>query len=107
MSNKEKPIKKNKSEMDIKRKLLIEVHSIGEDEVNKMSDEDVSDKILKLQKKELAKAKNPNKFWIINGLPEPKQHEVTTKKSWGIWVVVSLFILFAGFFGMFFWLAFR
>ena len=94
--------KKNTTE----RELLISVYEIEPEVVAKMTDDEVSEKVKEFQKSEIKKAKNPNKFWIINGLPEPKEHEIKTDKKWGIWIVISLFILFAGFFGMFFWMAF-
>lgn len=107
MNKKDNKIDDNSTSIEVKRKLLIDVYKYDASVVDKKSDTEVEEEILMLQKSELKKFRNPNKFWIINGLPEPKYVEPTTSKKWGALVVISLFVVLAGFFGMFMWLAFR
>ena len=89
------------------RRLLKELYDIDNEEISKMSDKEVSDKLAEQHEGRIKSKKNPNQFWIINGLPSPKEHEIKGGKWKGVVIVISLFTVLAGFFAMFMILAFR
>ncbi|MGY6172385.1 hypothetical protein ACW95P_03515 [Candidatus Mycoplasma pogonae] len=95
------------SKRDKNREILIEIYQYSSDEVAKLSDEEVANEISHMQDKDLQKAKNPNAFWMIKGMPTPKIIKTKTKASAGIWVFIAFIFVFVLFFILMMILAFK
>ncbi|ADE19702.1 hypothetical protein [Mycoplasma crocodyli] len=72
--------------------LLISVYNLEQEIVEKMSDEELISELNNQQDEAINNSKNPNKFWIINGLPKPKNFKTSTSTKAG-WIIFIVFII--------------
>ncbi|QZE12496.1 hypothetical protein [Mycoplasma sp. Ms02] len=71
--------------------LLIHVYNYQPEQLSSLSQTELEQLLAQEQGKLIRKKKNPNGFWIIRGLPEPKEIEQTTSAKWGYIIVFAFF----------------
>lgn len=96
----------NKDSRKLNEEILIDIYDQNPEVVQKMSDDELQDEVNKLNKAKARERRNPNRFFVINGMPAPKEYQTKTSSKAGMWVVISLFIVLLVAFGMFLLIAF-
>lgn len=86
---------------------LINLYNQNPKKVEKMDLEEMKKMCKEIEDRLLRENKNPNKFWIIKSMPEPKNWETKTTKKAGIWVFIIFILVFLIFGAMMFYLAFK
>ncbi|EFF41110.1 hypothetical protein [Mycoplasmopsis alligatoris] len=71
--------------------LLVNVYELDYETVEKFNDDELKQELEKHQDLAIDNSKNPNKFWIIKGLPKPKNFQTTTSTKGG-WIIFGIFI---------------
>ncbi|UVD81826.1 hypothetical protein NV226_00730 [Mycoplasma iguanae] len=85
---------------------LIDLYGQNSEKIKKLTAEEMQQLIYKIEKDNLDKNSNPNKFFILNSMPKPKKWETKTSPKAGIWVIIAFIFIFIIFGILMFYLAF-
>lgn len=96
----------NKDRRKLNEEILVDIFEQDPTYISTLSDEEIQKEVDKHQKLQARQKRNPNRFFIINGLPSPKEYQTKTSSKAGLWIVLSLFIVLLLAFGMFMLIAF-
>ncbi|WP_051586183.1 flagellar assembly protein FliH [Mycoplasmopsis lipofaciens] len=93
--NNEQDSKNNKELIEHYKFILTTVYDRKIEELENLSIEDLKAILEEAQEQRIELEKNPNRFWLVKGMPEPKKVKTKTSAKAGIIVVVAFFTMLA------------